>query len=64
MTPSSSSSPAEADVRRRIGVALGSASLAGPDGVTSRWRLRTETASRPRPDEAEHAGRLVAHTAG
>ncbi|PZF82115.1 hypothetical protein [Jiangella anatolica] len=49
----------EPEVRRRIGVALRSAELTGPDGLTTRWRLRAETAAAVRPGERDHAARLA-----
>ncbi|TDB88007.1 hypothetical protein E1264_12840 [Actinomadura sp. KC216] len=50
---------AEADVRDRIETALSLTGLDGPDGVTTRWQLRSARADRVRNDEAEHARRLV-----
>ena len=50
---------AEADVRHRIGAALSQARLTGPDGVTTRWRLRSEQRGQLRDDEAQQAADLV-----
>jgi hypothetical protein len=50
---------AEADVRGRIEGALARAGLDGPDGVTTRWQVRSARASPIREDEAEHAERLI-----
>ena len=50
---------AEADVRRRIEAALTQAGLTGPDGVTTRWRLRSAQPGHLRADEAGHAGQLI-----
>jgi hypothetical protein len=46
---------AEAEVRRRIEAALSRARLTGPDGVTTRWQLRSEQPGLLRDDEAQHA---------
>ncbi|QFG21493.1 hypothetical protein [Actinomadura sp. WMMB 499] len=50
---------AEADVRSRIERALTEGRLTGLGGVTARWRLLSARPAAVRPDEAEHAGRLV-----
>ena len=50
---------AEAEVRRRIEAALSQASLTGPDGVTTRWQLRSEQAGLLRDDEVPHAEGLI-----
>src|SRR5579875_393452 len=42
---------AEAEVRGRIEAALNQASLTGPDGVTTHWRLRSARPGRLRADE-------------
>jgi hypothetical protein len=44
---------AEAEVRRRIEAALSQASLTGPDGVTTRWQLRSEQPGLLRDGEAQ-----------
>ena len=50
---------AEADVRARIEAALAEASMTGPDGRTTRWRLDSAGPGTVRQDEAEHAERLI-----
>ena len=50
---------AEAEVRHRIEAALSQASLTGPDGVTTRWQLRSGQRGQLRDDEAQHAADLV-----
>lgn len=50
---------AEAEVRGRIETALSLTGFDGPDGVTTRWQLRSARPGRVRNDEAEHAGRLL-----
>ncbi|MEV6196254.1 hypothetical protein AB0M19_28100 [Streptomyces sp. NPDC051920] len=50
---------AEAEVRSRIEAALSGAALAGPDGVTTSWQLRSAQAGLLRKDETGHAARLV-----
>jgi hypothetical protein len=52
---------AEAVVRGRIDAALSLGSLTGPDGATTRWRLREAHPGLLRDDEAEHAERLIRH---
>src|SRR5690606_31200200 len=47
------------DVRRRIDAALADGVLDGPDGVSTRWRLRAARAGAVRADETEHAERLA-----
>ena len=49
----------EPEARRRIGVALRSAEVTGPDGTTTRWRLDSDGPSEVRAGEAEHAARLI-----
>jgi hypothetical protein len=49
----------ERDVRRRIDAALAAGRVAGPDGGTTRWQLRSSAAGTVDPDEADHASRLV-----
>jgi hypothetical protein len=46
-------------VRQRIDAALSEGQLAGPDGVTTRWRLRATRDGAVRPEETDQAGRLV-----
>lgn len=50
---------AEAEVRHRIEAALSQASLTGPDGVVTRWQLRSGRRGQLRDDEAQHAADLV-----
>lgn len=50
---------AEAEVRGRIEAALSRSGFEGPDGVTTRWRLRTAHPGLVREDETGHAQRLV-----
>ncbi|MGW7386276.1 hypothetical protein [Streptomyces sp. NPDC054794] len=49
----------EAEVRSRIETALSRPGFDGPDGVTTRWQLRSARRGRVLDDEAEHAGRLL-----
>ncbi|MDH2428482.1 hypothetical protein [Sphaerisporangium sp. TRM90804] len=49
----------EPEVRRRIEQALRGGSSTGPDGVETRWRLRTTRPGRVTPSEARHAARLI-----
>lgn len=49
----------EPDVRRRIGVALGSGEATGPTGAVSRWRLLEAAPDAVRDDERELAARLA-----
>jgi hypothetical protein len=49
----------EQEVREKIGAALRSGRLVGPDGRESTWRLASERAATVRADEAEQAGRLA-----
>jgi hypothetical protein len=49
----------EGEVRERIDGALAEGRLEGPDGQTTRWRLRTSSAGQVRSDEADHARRLI-----
>jgi hypothetical protein len=51
----------EAEVRRRIEAALAGGRLAGPDGVTTDWQLRSGRPGDLSPDEADHAERLIRH---
>jgi hypothetical protein len=50
---------AEADVRSRVEAALSRSSLMGPDGVTTRWQVRSAQPGLIRKDETRHAGRLI-----
>lgn len=50
----------EEHVRQLIRLALLSGGQAGPDGRVTRWMLESEDASSIRPDESDHAARLVA----
>src|SRR5262245_3569595 len=50
----------EPRVRSLIGEALSSGRLTGPDGRVTRWIVKSSGASGVRPDEADHAARLVA----
>jgi hypothetical protein len=49
----------EVEVRMRIDAALARGAQLGPDGRTTRWRFVSAGPRRPRPEEAEHAARLV-----
>jgi hypothetical protein len=49
----------EARVRSLIGQALSSGRLTGPDGRVTRWVVKSTAAGTIRPDEADHAARLV-----
>jgi hypothetical protein len=51
----------EAEVRDHIAAALGAGELTVPDGSTTRWRLVAEHPRAVRPDESDHAARLVAN---
>jgi hypothetical protein len=51
----------ERRVRELITQALSSGRLTGPDGRVTRWMLQSSCASSLRPDEADHAARLVAN---
>jgi hypothetical protein len=42
-----------------IGQALSSGRLTGPDGRVTRWMVKSSAAATIRPDEADHAARLV-----
>jgi hypothetical protein len=46
-------------VRRRIDGALSGGELSGPDGITTRWRLRTSRSAEITVAEADHAERLT-----
>jgi hypothetical protein len=50
----------EARVRGLVEEALSRGSREGPDGVRTSWRLVSTGPSEVRPEEREHAGRLVA----
>ncbi|MEH1056679.1 hypothetical protein V6U89_15875 [Micromonospora sp. CPCC 206171] len=49
----------EERVRQDIDRALARGELRGPDGGTTRWRLRLSGPSEPSPGEAEHLERLT-----
>jgi hypothetical protein len=51
----------EERVRELIGEALSSGRLTGPDGRVTRWMLKSSAAGTIRPEEADHAARLVAN---
>jgi hypothetical protein len=48
-------------VRSLITEALSSGRLTGPDGRVTRWMVQSSAAGNIRPDEADHAARLVAN---
>lgn len=50
----------EERVRSLIAQALSSGRLMGPDGRVTRWMVKSCGAGSVRPDEADHAARLVA----
>jgi hypothetical protein len=50
---------AEAEVRGRIEAALAESGLTGPDGVSTRWQLRSAQPGLLRAGEAAHAERLI-----
>lgn len=47
------------EARRRIEQALHWGQLCGPDGVTTRWRLRNSGPAELSPEELPHAQRLI-----
>jgi hypothetical protein len=49
----------EGTVRERIDTALAAGELSGPNGVTTRWRLRASGTGVVHPEEADHAERLA-----
>lgn len=51
----------EPRVRRLIGEALDVGELAGPDGLVTKWRLKSTAASDIRLSEEGHASALMAH---
>lgn len=51
----------EERVRALIGEALSSGRLTGPDGRVTRWMVKSSAAGTLRPDETDHAARLVAN---
>ena len=53
----------EERVRSLIGQALASGRLTGPDGRVTRWMVKSSGAGTVRPDEADHAARLIASAA-
>jgi hypothetical protein len=50
----------ERRVRELITLALSSGRMTGPDGKVTSWMVNSNGASSVRPDEADHAARLVA----
>jgi hypothetical protein len=48
-------------VRSRIGEALATGQLTGPDGGVATWQLRSASPGDIRPDEEEHAADLITH---
>jgi hypothetical protein len=51
----------ELRVRELITQALSSGHLTGPDGRVTRWMVKASGVSAVRPDEADHAARLIAN---
>lgn len=51
----------ERRVRELIAQALSSGRGTGPDGRVSRWIVESSSVSSVRPDEADHAARLIAN---
>lgn len=51
----------EQRVRSLIGEALAAGQSTGPDGRVSTWQLRFAAPGSIRPDEENHAARLIAH---
>ena len=51
----------EERVRSLITEALSSGRLTGPDGRVTRWMVQSSEAGNIRPDEADHAARLIAN---
>jgi hypothetical protein len=49
----------ESRVRSLIEQALAGGRATGPDGRTTTWTLRSAAAGEVRPDQMEHAGRLI-----
>ncbi|MBV9513012.1 MAG: hypothetical protein JO280_03060 [Mycobacteriaceae bacterium] len=52
----------EQRVRSLIEQALAEGRSIGPDGRVTMWQLRSAAAGSIRPDETDHAARLVAHS--
>jgi hypothetical protein len=50
----------EERVRSLITRALSSGRLTGPDGRVTRWMVQSSGPGSVRPDEADHAARLIA----
>jgi hypothetical protein len=50
----------EQRVRSLLGDALATGHSTGPDGRVTTWQLRSASPGGVRPDEAEHAARLIA----
>jgi hypothetical protein len=51
----------ERRVRALIGEALATGQLAGPDGAITTWQLNSTAPGAVRPDEKDHAARLIAY---
>jgi hypothetical protein len=51
----------EQRVRSLIGDALATGRSTGPDGWVTTWQLQSAAPGGVRPDEEEHAARLIAH---
>lgn len=51
----------EPRVRQLIDDALAAGELTGPDGLVTRWRLKSAAAGLVRPDEHDHVTELIAH---
>jgi hypothetical protein len=51
----------EPRVRQLIDEALALGELTGPDGLITRWQLKSAAAGRVRPSEEDHAAELIAH---
>lgn len=51
----------ESRVRRLIGEALAAGELIGPDGLVTKWRLKSAVAGQVRPSEEAHVAELIAH---
>lgn len=51
----------ELRVRRLIDEALAAGELTGPDGLVTKWRLKSAAAGQVRSSEQSHAAELIAH---